>query len=227
MSTGQGEPGAGLKVTLFGLAVGASLVGLVLALGLTGSTSASDPIYDVVFPTSAGLLPGAPVMLLGVTVGEVVDLAIDEHPRSGALAVRVRMKVRQSHARLMREGMKVRQVPRGLLGERVLEVLPAPAGARPLAPGVPLTGEVPVDIPELLTQVAAAVADLRSAAREIKTLVSGSEFQAMARGVAALAQAIGWAVERLEALVKHIKEVLPGSGGQGKEPPARGGWFGR
>jgi ABC-type transporter Mla subunit MlaD len=197
-----------VRIVLFWLLTVISLVALVSTLGLVPRLGLKDRYYDIIFPTATGLVPGTPLRLLGVTIGEMREAAIDEPAGGGPLRARVRVCVQARYAHLVREGILVRQVPRGLLGERTLEAeLPEHAGP-PLAPGATMAGEVVVDIPALLAEVSAAVKELRVATHEIKSLLLSPEGQRLVRDVGVLARGAAWVVERLEEILRAIKEAV-------------------
>jgi phospholipid/cholesterol/gamma-HCH transport system substrate-binding protein len=110
-----------------------ALVGALLA-GCSGGASGSRATF--VFPDAANLIAGSRVLIDGFAAGRVIRL----EPKGGQAFVSVR--VDSAHSPL-REGTTARISYQSLLGERVVDVLPAPDANPPLPDGAVITGTTP------------------------------------------------------------------------------------
>jgi phospholipid/cholesterol/gamma-HCH transport system substrate-binding protein len=99
------------------------------------------------FPSADGLLPGAPVVFLGMEVGRVG--AVDLDPRDDRLPVRVAFEVREEVRRSLRADASVRIGSIGILGDKLLE-LEAGDAAAPLPKGAVLRGAARTELVDLI-----------------------------------------------------------------------------
>lgn len=159
-------------LVLGGLAIGALALVLV---GRTGNVFGQRYELVTLVRSAAGLVPGAAVQLAGQTVGQVdrVDLIpADARPPSGeavALWLNVNVDVRDQ----IREDSKAQVRTQGLLGDRLIDILPGGPDARILAPGDTLASATPVDYDALIAEGAAAVGDLVEVAGNLSELTRG------------------------------------------------------
>lgn len=103
------------------------LVGLLLLLGgaiavfgsiwlVRGSLGAGYPLYAR-FPWGAGLKPGQPVLLAGVTAGSIADVEYD--PKGT-----VRVTLRMSKGFRVPKGSTAQSIPVGFFGDRAIAIEP-------------------------------------------------------------------------------------------------------
>ncbi|HEY7530678.1 MAG TPA: MlaD family protein [Gemmatimonadota bacterium] len=99
------------------------------------------------FPSADGLLPGAPVVFLGMEVGKVGAVELD--PRGGDLPVRVAFEVRNDVRRTLRSDASVRIGSIGILGDKLLELEAGEARA-PLPDDAVLRGRPQTELTDLI-----------------------------------------------------------------------------
>ena len=114
------------------------LVGLLLLVGgaiaifgaiwlVRGSLSQGYPLYAR-FPWGAGLKPGQPVLLAGVTAGSVADVEYD--PKGT-----VRVMLRMTKGFQVPKGSTAKSIPVGFFGDRAIAVEPVVGVTEFIAPG--------------------------------------------------------------------------------------------
>ncbi len=114
------------------------LVGLLLLVGgaiaifgsiwlVRGSLSQGYPLYAR-FPWGAGLKPGQPVLLAGVTAGSVADVEYD--PKGT-----VRVMLRMTKGFQVPKGSTAKSIPVGFFGDRAIAVEPVIGVTEFIAPG--------------------------------------------------------------------------------------------
>ncbi|MBC7545251.1 MAG: MCE family protein [Candidatus Sericytochromatia bacterium] len=119
------------------------------------------------FHDVGGLMPGAQVQLMGVKVGEVLELT----PASDTVAVGVYIN---------RPGIVIDKdsaflvSSKGIVGDRVLDIIPPPKLTGPLKNGDVLDGKTAASIADVTAQAGRVMTQLRLA-------VEGSDTQAMAQ----------------------------------------------
>lgn len=128
--------------------LGLAVVAVVLAVGAAGCLPGGEDT-DVVAEFSRGfnLFPGSDVRVLGLTVGRVVEVTVEE----GRGTVRARLDLDDEIT--LPAGVNAHVVQGALLGERFVELEPAHTGGPALAPGevIPLERTtVPAEFDELL-----------------------------------------------------------------------------
>lgn len=149
-----------IKVGVFVL-LGMSLIGFVVFLIGDQRHLFSRSIYFTTsFNDVQGLAPGAPVRMNGINVGSVTQVqhAADlRDPR-----IHVRMWIVQSEAVRIRADSKANIANRGLLGDKLLEIVPGSAELPALPPDSHIEGENPQDFANLASQVT-SIADKANA----------------------------------------------------------------
>ncbi len=153
-----------LQIGLFAVVALAAVGALWLALrGWPGGGSS----YLVDFSASAGLAPGAPVELAGVSVGrvEAVDLLpVRRDDRGAPLPVRVRIRVDERAVPALVQDSRFAISMPNPLGEPLLEIVPGSPGAAPLPPGSERRGEDPPRFDRLMTEAERLLGKLSDAA---------------------------------------------------------------
>jgi phospholipid/cholesterol/gamma-HCH transport system substrate-binding protein len=188
-----------------------ALVAVTAAL-LTGCAADSDGARATfVFPDAANLIPGSRVLIDGFAAGRVTGL----EPKDGKAFVHVR--VDPGHSPL-REGTTARISYQSLLGERVVDVLPAPKANAALPDGAVLTGTTPrVELDDLFNaldpETRAAVSKLFPG---LDAALAGHEQDAQATidtagpaldALAELLQAVGSDGPALRQLLTSLQEL--------------------
>jgi phospholipid/cholesterol/gamma-HCH transport system substrate-binding protein len=125
---------AELRVGVFVLATVAILATFVFYVTGGGRVFTRQVHYTTYLPDVSGLSAGAPVRLVGVEVGTVIDVGLSEFPDDRFRAAVVRFRVSQNHQKNIRQNSEAFITTEGLLGESVLELTrgtegdPIPAG---------------------------------------------------------------------------------------------------
>jgi phospholipid/cholesterol/gamma-HCH transport system substrate-binding protein len=118
------------------------------------------------FPTVSGLEPGARVLVQGIEAGAVE--AIEPPPRpGGAVVVRFRLDEKIKH--LVRSDATARIATQGVVGAKVLEIVPGRPDAPALAPSVLLRSERPRELTDLLADAEASLRKIDAVAESART----------------------------------------------------------
>lgn len=139
---------------------------LVAGYGLRqmgGRAWAWQPTFPVraSFDTIAGLEVGARVRVQGIDAG-VVE-AIQPPARPGA-RVGLKLRVDEGLRPLVRADARVRVVPQGVIGAKVVEIVPGRPDAPALAEGAALDSEPAVEVADLIRDARAAIGRVDAAA---------------------------------------------------------------
>ncbi len=129
--------------------------------------------YETRFDSAAGLVPGNPVRLNGVTVGNVIEVRLSPDP--GDQSVQVVYDVdRRLHSRI-RTGTRASIKTIGLLGDKYVEL----AGGNASEPEVEISGEIKAapgaGIEKLLEGGGDLLTDLSGIARSLKKILDRTE----------------------------------------------------
>ncbi len=141
--------------------------GLFLAAALTAFCcgKAKDGRHvSLVARSAGGVKAGTPVEVAGVPVGEVEDVRLEQW--------KARIRLRVDRAVDLRQGGSVRIDSRGLVGDRVLTVLPG-TGA-PVPEGAELTSFEPdmsADMAEVVERVGAMTTDVQAVTKVVRAAV--------------------------------------------------------
>lgn len=117
------------------------------------------------FPTVAGLEVGARVLVQGLDAGEVEAIV---PPGAPGGAVGVRMRLDQRLRSLVRSDATARIGTQGIVGSKVLEIVPGRPDAPPLEPGSVLRSERPRELADLMAEASRSLATLDDVAIEAK-----------------------------------------------------------
>lgn len=145
------------------LALGLSGFGLVTLSGKAGFWTKSVQL-TIPFAEASELQPGTPVRLSGLEVGQVVSLGFSPAD-SASTTVEVRVQIREEVLSRLKGDATAQIRSTGLLGGKVLELLPGTPEAGPLASTTLKAGE-----PDAMTQ---ATNKLVRAAEKIEKIVDG------------------------------------------------------
>ncbi len=118
--------------------------------------------FHVHFAAAHGLHAGDPVLLNGLEVGEVLDVALDPLPELGVrCVVTVAVFDAERHGPHLRADSNFTVVQEGLLGRRALAIVAGGAGP-PIVDGAVIPGAEPRDLERTLDDLQATVAELRA-----------------------------------------------------------------
>jgi phospholipid/cholesterol/gamma-HCH transport system substrate-binding protein len=117
------------------------------------------------FPTVAGLEVGARVLVQGIDAGAVEAIV---PPRAPGGLVSVRLRLDERLRPLVRSDAVARIGTQGIVGAKVLEILPGRPDAPPLPAGHALRSERPRELADLLADASRTLATLDSVAVEAK-----------------------------------------------------------
>ncbi len=140
-----------IKVGLFVL-VGLVLTGAVVFLiGDQRHLFERSIVFHTSFDDVQGLAPGAPVRMNGINVGAVTRVEHSEDLKDPR--IHVKLWVVSGEAMRIRSDAKARIVNKGLLGDKMLEVVPGDLNQPALPAGSYIEGENPQDLAGLATQL--------------------------------------------------------------------------
>jgi phospholipid/cholesterol/gamma-HCH transport system substrate-binding protein len=131
--------------------VAAMVAMVVLAFAITGHAGAASHTLAATFPSASGLVPGSDVFEAGARVGTVQDII----PAPTGEQARVVMTITGDHWP-MHKGLTVGIRPRGLLGEKYVDLQDGPGGGNALAEGAVLAADdkaVPVELDEFINSL--------------------------------------------------------------------------
>ena len=146
-----------------GLVVAALLMAGYGLRQMGGRAWAWQPTFHVSagFATIGGLEVGAKVRVQGIDAGVVEAIAPPARPGGDvSLVFRVDERLRP----LVRSDASVRIVPQGVIGAKVVEIVPGVADAPPLDDGAVLRAEASVEVADLLRDARAAIVRVDAAA---------------------------------------------------------------
>jgi phospholipid/cholesterol/gamma-HCH transport system substrate-binding protein len=135
-----------LKVGLF-VTIGVGLVMIaILILGGTNSIFTRQTRYSLHVPSAEGLIEGAKVVLGGLTVGQVADVAFDREGKN----VRVTIAVQRKHAEWVRKDSMAEIATQGLLGDKFVSVSTGSEQAGVLEDGAEIPMRASKDLSQFL-----------------------------------------------------------------------------
>lgn len=105
---------------------------LALVIGKNTSALSKKVTYKVLVPDISGLAENNLVSVAGKKVGTVLSLDFAT-PNDTTIGIEITLLINQEYAYLFREGSKAMIVGRGILGDKLVAVLPG--RGKPLAPG--------------------------------------------------------------------------------------------
>jgi phospholipid/cholesterol/gamma-HCH transport system substrate-binding protein len=147
-------------VVLAGLAIGgAGLLAVASKQGYGRETFA----LSVGFPEAHDIAPGTPVRVRGVDAGQVV--AVDYPDSDGP--IQIRMQIDTTFRNKLFADAKAQVQPTGLLGSKVLNILPGTPAAGPFL-GESLAAMPTPDIASLATEGEAALKDIRGMVGDVR-----------------------------------------------------------
>jgi phospholipid/cholesterol/gamma-HCH transport system substrate-binding protein len=199
------DPRRRLKVGLFTGVLVVLLGASVLVLGKKERLFTRHVHYATRFVHVGGLVPGAPVHLNGVVVGDVEKVALSGDPAQREIVVGFRVDARV--ASRVRADSKVRIRSLGLLGDRYLEV----SSGSPAEPAVPPGSEVaslePTDVSAVISQGGDVVTNVLAISTSLRRVLERVE-----RGEGVLGE-LTQHPERGRKVVENLTAVLEQTNG--------------
>lgn len=188
-----GRAGRGPFATLVAIVVLA-----VLAVVAVRAASGNDGYQlRLVFPSAPDVVKGLKVQVNGFDAGKVTDL----EAKDGQAIVTVTLSDKYAD---VRDGSTARIEWRATLGERVIQLVPGPAGAKALPDGAMVRGDDRVEIDQIL-----AALDTKTRAR-LATTITALDGAVRGRG-----EDYNATLQQLGPAVKALAAVLGGIGADG------------
>jgi phospholipid/cholesterol/gamma-HCH transport system substrate-binding protein len=141
---------------------------IVLVLGVESPFAPRYTIYTYL-PNIGGLRPDTPVMLEGVTIGEVKDF---EFAPIGQ-GVRIKMRIQKKYQDRIRTDSIAKLQSLGLLGDKYIEVTQGTLNGRILKEGESITGAPPLDLDQMIAKATHTFDTLAETVDNIKVLSQG------------------------------------------------------
>jgi phospholipid/cholesterol/gamma-HCH transport system substrate-binding protein len=206
-----------IKVGLF-VTIGIGLIMLaILVLGGANSIFSRRVQYTMHFPSAEGLIEGAKVVLGGLTVGQVADVAFDRETKN----VKVTVAIERKHAEWLRKDSTGEIATQGLLGDKFVSISTGTEEAGALPAGAEIPNHPSKDITQFLGKSDQLLASLNGIASSLDRILKQFEtnnrseqfFQGMAVTSKQLAQASTKLNEELSDLAlkkasKNLASVL-------------------
>jgi phospholipid/cholesterol/gamma-HCH transport system substrate-binding protein len=159
-----------------GLVVLVALIAVMIGIFMIGRRTSlfkKKWPYETRFDSAAGLIPGNPVRLNGVTVGNVLEVTLSPDPADQS--VHVVYEVDRRVAPRLRAGTRASIKTIGLLGDKYVEL----AGGRASEPEIPIGGAIQAapgaGLEKLLEGGGDLLTDLSAIARSLKNILGRTE----------------------------------------------------
>ena len=186
----------------------AAVIGLALLIILLFNASnwpwsVSGDVLTVHFGAVNDLHVGAGVHLSGVKVGKVtgIELKADENK------IEVQMRVKEGFQRI-RHACRVRIGTIGFVGESYVDIRNGPVGSPPLQPeDLPLVGEDPLSIVDLLEIAEQAVTQATQVAQSAQTLIESNQ-HGVSEGISEVRQLAVKTGAALDTVVKNTEKSV-------------------
>ncbi len=155
-----------LKAGLFFALAVIAFCASIWVLGKERELFASLEQFNTSFSNVAGLSPGAPVRLGGITVGRVSGIEFGQS--SADSRVYVSFLVNSRYVDRVRADSVASIETQGLLGDKYLSLSLA-TGNSTIAPGSTIPGREPADLQATVTRVQAVIDDTAAVAKDLRT----------------------------------------------------------
>jgi phospholipid/cholesterol/gamma-HCH transport system substrate-binding protein len=201
-------------------AVGLTLAVVLIFLGSATRIFARTVHVSACFSDVTGLRSGAAVMVSGVAVGAVANVSLGD-ACGGAAKVELSVDAREA-ARLSADS-HAKLVTMGLLGDRLVALVPGKASAR-LHGGEVIEGEVPPDATAVIAQAGEAFEVFTSIAHRVDDTLADTDLKGALTDILSSAQSLRRLVDRAEhgpgllhllifdpALERQVRAVGPAS----------------
>lgn len=194
-----------LKVGVF-VSIGIGLIMLaILMLGGASSIFTRQTRYVMHFPTGEGLIPGAKVLLSGLSAGIVTDVEFDTTTRN----IKVGVALQRKFESMVRDTSQAEIATQGLLGDKYIAIhTPAELG-NPLPP----ESEIPVrpskDLSQILSRSDQLMVSLNRIAGNLDQILAsfsaGNRSETFFSGIASTAKNMSLLSEKLNNQVEEAK----------------------
>ena len=183
--------------------IGLALIIVLLFNASNWPWSVSGDVLQVEFGAVNDLRLGAGVQLSGVKVGKVTGIELNAHENK----IEVQIRVREGFQRL-RQGCRVRIGTIGFVGETYIDIRNGPVGNPPLQPGhLPLVGEDPKSIGDLLEIAAQAVTQATQVAQSAQTLIESNQ-TSVTEGITEVRELVLQTSTALETVVRNTEKSV-------------------
>lgn len=142
----------------------------------------------MVLGSAGGIALGAPVQMAGIDVGRVERLDLTER-RQARISMRIRPGI------TIPAGSRFAIASSGLLGDRLVAILPGPPEGPPIAPGTVVVGEDPLTVDQLFERVTNLARQAEEALSSINRLI----------GDPALADGLLETVQEARAVTRSVR----------------------
>jgi phospholipid/cholesterol/gamma-HCH transport system substrate-binding protein len=144
----------------------------VFLIGNTGNVFGSRYRLVMLVRSAAGIVPGAAVQLAGQTVGQVDEIRLipPEQRPTGGEAVAIWLAVDEEIRDQVRADSRAQVRTQGLLGDKLIDIVPGTAEARVLHEGDTIAAASSVDYDALIAEGAGAVGELMEVTRNLSEL---------------------------------------------------------
>ncbi len=129
--------------------------------------------YRIRFGSAAGLTAGNAVRLVGVTVGNVTDVALSEKPGDSTVTVTVSIERKMTSRVRSDTTASIKTI--GLLGDKYIELQGGSAAAAEISPGGEIPAASEAGIEKLLAGGEGLLGDLTVIARSLKVILGRTE----------------------------------------------------
>ena len=174
--------------------VGLTLAAILIFLGSATRLFARTVRVSACFSDVTGLRSGASVMIAGVAVGSVSNVSLGDACGSAA---KVDLSVDAAQAARLSADSRARLVTMGLLGDRLVTLVPGHASER-LHAGDVIEGQVPPDPGTVVAEAREAFDVLIRIARRIDDTLASTDLKAAIGEVVATAGSLRRLVDRAE-----------------------------
>jgi len=182
-----------VKVGLF-LFAGLLLAGLVVFLiGDERKLFSSSATIEVKFQNAAGLKSGAPIRMAGIDIGHVSSVAHKPDPRDPYIYVALKI-TRESLGRIPKDS-RASVAMKGLLGDKMIEVLPGSASEM-VEEGGQIAGLEPEDMFGNVKEIAEEAKGTLRAVRKVGDRLNDKDLNENIQG----------SVKQMSALLKNVNE---------------------
>ncbi len=166
---------------------------IVLVLGVESPFAPRYTLYTYL-PNIGGLRPDTPVMLEGVTIGEVKGFEFAEIGKG----VKITLRIQKKYEDRIRTDSIAKLQSLGLLGDKYIEVTQGTLNGRALKEGEAITGAPPLDLDQMIAKATHSFDNLSDTVDNLKVLTQG-----MRQGEGTIGKLL-----RDESLYKNLNETL-------------------
>lgn len=156
------------RVGLFALIIVVILLWMSFLVGGWSLERARGYRVYVTFPQAQGITNKTGVYIAGIQVGEVDAVAL--------VGGKARLTLRIHREVALEPDVRTLIRPKGLLGEKYVEIRPGTPGTGPVAPDADLPeGEAPPDLDQLIGEFSGVANDIRAVTRSLREALGGPE----------------------------------------------------